>query len=429
MIDINRIRNNPDQIQKAAKDKRVDVDVHHVLEIDAKYRELALSVQKLREERNKHTESMKGRKPTEEEIAKGKEIKERMEKEEKAMHAVFEELQEWLLKIPNPAKPDVPFGKDDSENVVMKKYKEPTEFTFIPKDHLELGESLDIIDVKTAAKVSGARFSYLKNEGALLEFALKQLAFEVLIKEGFIPVIPPVLIKKQIMDDLGYTAMGEDENIFYLDKDELYLVGTSEQSVVPIYTDEVLKKEELPKRYVSYSTCFRREAGSYGKDTKGIFRVHQFNKVEMVSFVEEGKDDEEHEFLLSLEEKFFQLLEIPYQVLQICTGDLGFNAARKYDIEAWIPSQNKYREVTSTSTVTDFQSRRLNMKYQDADGEKKYMSVLNGTAFSMNRPIIAILENYQQEDGSVIIPEVLRKYIGKDRITSKRHSAHDAESI
>lgn len=418
MLDIQIIRDNPDHIQKAAKDKRVDVDVHHVLEIDTKYRELALSVQKLREERNRHTESIKGRKPTEEEITKGKEIKERMEKEEKAMDAVSAELQEWLLKIPNPAKPDVPFGKDDSENVVMKKYKEPTAFTFTPKDHLELGETLDIIDVKNAAKVAGARFSYLKNEGALLELALKQLAFEVLIKEGFTPVIPPVLIKKQIMDDLGYTAMGEDENIFYLDKDEMYLVGTSEQSVVPIHKDDVLKKEDLPKRYVSYSTCFRREAGSYGKDTKGIFRVHQFNKVEMVSFVEEGKDDEEHEYMLSLEEKFFQMLEIPYQVIRICTGDLGFNAARKYDIEAWIPSQNKYREVTSTSTVTDFQSRRLNMKYQDGN-EKKYLSVLNGTAFSMNRPIIAILENYQQEDGSVVIPEVLRKYIGKDKITRK----------
>lgn len=419
MLDIQIIRDNPDHIQKAAKDKRVDVDVHHVLEIDTKYRELALSVQKLREERNRHTESIKGRKPTEEEITKGKEIKERMEKEEKAMDAVSAELQEWLLKIPNPAKPDVPFGKDDSENVVMKKYKEPTAFTFTPKDHLELGETLDIIDVKNAAKVAGARFSYLKNEGALLELALKQLAFEVLIKEGFTPVIPPVLIKKQIMDDLGYTAMGEDENIFYLDKDEMYLVGTSEQSVVPIHKDDVLKKEDLPKRYVSYSTCFRREAGSYGKDTKGIFRVHQFNKVEMVSFVEEGKDDEEHEYMLSLEEKFFQMLEIPYQVIRICTGDLGFNAARKYDIEAWIPSQNKYREVTSTSTVTDFQSRRLNMKYQDGN-EKKYLSVLNGTAFSMNRPIIAILENYQQEDGSVVIPEVLRKYIGKDKITKKK---------
>jgi seryl-tRNA synthetase len=246
---------------------------------------------------------------------------------------------------------------DERGNEVIKKVGKPKKFEFTPKDHLELGEALDIIDVKRAAKVSGARFYYLKNEGALLEFALKQFAFEVLIKEGFIPTIPPVLVNKQIMDDLGYTTMGEDENIFSIDKDGLYLVGTSEQSIVPIYKDEVLKKEELPKRFVGFSSCFRREAGSYGKDTRGILRVHQFDKVEMVSFVEEGKDDEEHKYLLSLEEKLFGALEIPYQVISICTGDLGFNAARKYDLEAWLPSQNKYREVTSTSTVTDFQSR------------------------------------------------------------------------
>ncbi len=412
MLDINIIRNNPGKIQQAAKAKRVDIDAQHILEIDAKYRELAQAVQKLREERNKFTESLKGKKPSAEQIQEGREFKEKLEKEEHAMDAVYKELQEWLLKIPNPAKDDVKIGKDENENEVIRKHKEPTKFSFTPKDHLELGEALDIIDVKTAAKVSGSRFGYLKNEGVLLEFALKQLAFELLLKEGFIPILPPVLIKKEIMDELGYTAMGEDENIFFLDKDNLYLVGTSEQSIVPMHKDAVLKKEELPKRYVGFSTCFRREAGSYGKDTKGIFRVHQFDKVEMVSFVAEGEDDKEHEYLLSLEERFFQMLNIPYQVVAICTGDLGFNAARKYDIEAWIPSQNKYREVTSVSTVTDFQSRRLNMRYQDGS-EKKYLNVLNGTAFSMFRPIIAILENYQREDGSVVVPDVLQKWVGK----------------
>src|SRR5664279_143158 len=220
------------------------------------------------------------------------------------------------------------------------------------------------------------------------------------------------------MEGLGYTAMGEEENIFSLEKDDFYLVGTAEQSIVPLHMNDVLKKEELPKRYVGFSTAFRREAGTYGKDTRGIFRVHQFDKTEMVSFVAEGEDDREHEYLLSLEEKFMKLLDIPYQVVKVCTGDLGFNAARKYDIEAWIPTQNKYREMTSTSTVTDFQSRRLNMKYQDGD-QKKYLQVLNGTAFS-TRPLVAIIENYQQEDGSVKVPEVLRKYIGKDVITPSK---------
>jgi seryl-tRNA synthetase len=313
----------------------------------------------------------------------------------------------------------VKVGKDESENEVIKKYKEPTKFDFTPKDHLALGEALGIIDVKQAARVSGARFNYLIGDGALLESALRQFAFDMLIKEGFIPVIPPVLIKKDIMEGLGYTAMGEAENIFTLDKDDLYLVGTSEQSVVPLHMNDVLQKEDLPRRYVSYSSCFRREAGSYGKDTRGIWRVHQFNKVEMVSFVAEGDDDREHQYLLELEEKFFQALEIPYQILGICTGDLGFNAARKYDIEAWLPSQQKYGEVTSASTVTDFQSRRLNMKYQDGT-ERKFLQVLNGTACAMSRTPVAVLENYQQEDGSVIIPEVLRKYMGKDSIKPRK---------
>lgn len=414
MLDIVRIRSHPKEIQEAAHAKGVVIDIAHVLEIDAKHTQLVRTVQRLREERNEHVALIKG-KPTPSQIEKGKAIKEEIEKQEHALNAVSEELKEWLLKIPNPAKPDVLIGKDESENEVIKTYKSPTKFDFPLRDHIELGEKLDIIDVKKAAEVSGARFDYLKNEGALLEFALKQLAIEMLIAEGFTPVIPPVLIRKEIMDALGYTAMGEAENIFSIDRDNLYLVGTSEQSLVPLHMDSLLRKEDLPKRYVGFSTCFRREAGTYGKDAKGIFRVHQFDKVEMVSFVEEGDDDREHEYMLSLEEKFFRMLDIPYQIVRICTGDLGFNAARKYDLEAWIPSQEKYREMTSTSTVTDFQSRRLNIRYLDGV-DKKFVNVLNGTACSMNRPIIAILENYQQKNGSVIIPHVLRKYIGKDSI-------------
>ncbi len=414
MLDIKFIRENPELIKKAAKDKKVDVDIDRVIELDQKKRELQTSLQNLQQERNVHAKSITG-KPTDEQIAAGKKIKEEMENVEKDFKTAESDLSDLLLQIPNPAKPDVKVGKDDTENEIIRTWKEPTKFTFTPKDHLDLGEALGILDVKNASVVAGTRFGYLKSDGVLLEFALKQLAFETLIKEGFIPVIPPVLIKKEIMEGLGYTAMGEAENIYSIAQDDLYLVGTSEQSIVPLHMNDTLKASDLPLRYVGFSTCFRRESGSYGKDTKGIFRVHQFDKVEMVSFVAEGEDDKEHEYLLSLEEKFFQMLEIPYQVVRICTGDLGFNAARKYDIEAWMPSQNRYREVTSTSTVTDFQSRRLNMKYQDGN-EKKYLNVLNGTAFSMNRPIIAILENYQQEDGSVKVPEVLQKYIGKEII-------------
>lgn len=410
MFDIKVLRDNPEKIKEAAKAKGVELDVDHILEIDERQRELSQVVQILREDRNKAAK--------ERDIEKGKEIKAQLDTEEAALKAVDEELSMWLNKIPNPSKDDVKVGKNDTENDVIKKYKEPTSLPFTPKDHLELGEKLDIIDVEQAAKVSGARFYYLKNEGALLELALVNYAMETLVKEGFTPVIPPVLIKRETMAGLGYMENGGEEDMFRLADDDMFLVGTAEQSLVPMHMDSIMTGE-MPKRYVGYSPAFRREAGSYGKDTKGILRVHQFDKVEMVTFVEEGKDDEEHEYLLSLEEKFFQELAIPYQVIKMCTGDLGFPAARKYDIEAWIPSQGKYREVTSVSTVTDFQSRRLNIRYEK-EGKKYYANILNGTAFAIGRTLIAILENYQQEDGSVVIPEVLRKYIGKDIITPQK---------
>lgn len=413
MVDIKFIRENPSLVQKAAEAKGIKVSIDHVLEIEAKHRELSVDVQKLREERNRFAK--------EKNIEEGKRVKNELEIKEHALRAVEEELQVWLNKIPNLAKADVKVGKDESENEVVRKYKTPTKFAFPPKDHLVLGEQLDMIDIKSAAKVSGARFNYLKNDGVLLEFALVQLALVTLIKEGFTPVIPPVLIKTDVMKGLGYMENGGDEDMFHIESDGLTLVGTAEHVLVPMHKDDVLNKKDLPKRYVGISSAFRREAGSYGKDTKGILRVHQFDKVEMVSFVPEGEDDTEHEYLLKIEEKLFQQLDIPYQVVKMCTGDLGFPAARKFDIEAWIPSQEKYREVTSVSTVTDFQSRRLNIKYQDG-GEKKYVGILNGTAFAMGRTIIAILENYQQEDGSIIVPEVLQKYIGKEKITAKKIS-------
>ncbi|MEK9176600.1 MAG: serine--tRNA ligase [Patescibacteria group bacterium] len=403
MLDIKLIRENPDKIQKAVTDKGIEIDIAHILEIDSKYRELSLKVQNLREERNKAAKAQN--------IEEGKRIKAELETGEKALRAVEEELNEWLSRIPNPAKEDVKVGRDESANEVLRKSGEPTKFDFTPKDHLVLGEALDIIDVERAAKVSGARFYYLKNEGALLEFALLQFALDTLLPEGFIPVIPPVLIKTEVMKKLGYMENGGDQDMFHLEKDGLTLIGTAEHALVSMHMDETLDRKDLPKRYVGYSPSFRREAGSYGKDTKGILRVHQFDKVEMVSFVVKGEDDREHDFLLSLEEKLFKALGIPYQVVKMCTGDLGFPAARKYDIEAWMPSQNKYREVTSVSTVTDFQSRRLNTKYRTENGTE-YVQILNGTAFSMARPIIAILENFQNEDGSVNIPEALKKYMG-----------------
>ena len=402
MLDIKFIRENPSLVQKSSESKGTPVNIDHLLEIDQKYRQISQEVQALREEKNKYAK--------EQNIEKGRELKEKLEKEEKTLAPLKEELDLELLKIPNPPKKDVKSGKDESENEIVRTVGQKPSFDFTPKDHLDLGVALDIVDVERATKISGSRFYYLKNEGALLEFALRQYAFDLLVSEGFEPILPPLLIRTEVMKALGYMENGGDEDMYIFEKDQLVLVGTSEQSVVPIFKDETLRSDDLPKRFVAFSTCFRREAGSYGKDTKGILRAHQFDKVEMISFVKEGEDDKEHEYLLSLEEKLLAGLKIPYQVVKMCSGDLGFPAARKYDLEGWIPSENKYRELTSTSTTTDFQSRSLNMKYEEKD-ENKYLQVLNGTAFS-TRPIIAILENNQQEDGSVLIPQVLQKYMG-----------------
>ena len=410
MLDIKYIRENPEKVQKAAKEKKVEIDINHILKIDDEFHSLSVQVQTLREERNTNSGSIKG-KPTDEQIKNGQEIKEKIEKLEPAFKAVEEELKEWLLKVPNLAKDDVEFGENDTQNKVIKTVGEPTKFNFTPKDHLALGEKLDIIDVSRASKISGARFYFLKNDGALLEFALRELAFKLLIKEGFIPIIPPTMIKTEVMKGLGYMENGGDEDMYIFEKDGLVLVGTSEQSIVAMHQDDTFEAKDLPKRYVGFSTCFRREAGTYGKDTKGILRAHQFDKTEMVSFVKKGEDDKEHEYLLSLEEKLLQALKLPYQVVKMCTGDLGFPAARKYDIEAWIPAENKYRELTSASTTTDFQARRLNIRYKEQN-KTEFVNILNGTVFS-TRPIVAILENYQNEDGSVNVPEVLQKILGK----------------
>ncbi len=410
MLDINFIRENKEKVKKGVAAKQVDAKlVDEVLKLDEKRRDLIKKVEELRQKRN---EIAKLQKPSED----GKKIKDELQDIEPELKNIEEEFKKIMLQLPNPPADDVKIGKDENENEIIKKWESPTKFDFKPKDHLELGEALGIIDVPRAAKVSGTRFYYLKGAGAVLEFALIQFALKTLSKEGFIPVIPPVLIRKKSMAGMGYLEHGGEENMYVLEEDGLVLVGTSEQSMGPMHMDEVLDGEKLPLRYMGFSSCFRREAGAYGKDTKGIFRVHQFDKVEMFSFTKPEEGDKEHEFLLSLEEKFFQALKIPYQVVKMCSGDLGAPAARKYDIEAWLPGQEKYREVTSTSTCTDFQARRLNIKFKN--GEKPdFVHMLNGTAFALGRTMVAILENYQQKDGTVLIPEVLRDYTGFDKIS------------
>ncbi len=411
MLNLQYIRENPKEIIEKSAAKNITIDIEKILDLDMRFRTKLQEVQGIREERNKAAK--------ERDIEGGKEIKIKLSTLEDELVLLQEELSLLLLEIPNPSKNDVKIGKNDTENDVVKTVGDKREFDFQVKDHLDLGEKLDIIDMERAAKVSGSRFAYLKNDGVRLQFALYQYALEVLVAEGFIPVIPPVIINTEIMRGLGYMENGGEEDMFHLRDNDKVLVGTAEHVLVPMHKNEVLDSKNFPLRYVGISSAFRREAGSYGKDTRGIFRVHQFDKVEMVSYVKSGDDDKEQEFLLELEETLFQGLGIPYQVVKMCTGDLGFPVARKYDIEAWIPSQGKYREVTSVSTVTDFQSRRLNIKYV-AEGEKSYVQVLNGTAFAIGRTIVAILENYQNKDGSVIVPSVLKKYMSQDRILPKK---------
>ncbi|MEX1052575.1 MAG: serine--tRNA ligase [Patescibacteria group bacterium] len=413
MLSIDYIKENKNKVLETFKNKGYPiVNLDKLLLLNDNLKKLSTEVQLLRQDLNAN--SKKGIDEATKEA--NKKIREQIQDKENEIKKYESNLNSILLEIPNIPNDDVPIGTDETQNKVLRTQGVPTKFDFKPKDHLELGESLDIIDVKTASKVSGSRFGYLKNESVILEFALIQFALSKLIKKGFIPIIPPVLINKEITQQLGYWQGGGHEDYYSVLENKTnnqgyYLVGTAEHSMVPMHKDELLSNKLLPLRYVGFSTAFRREAGSYGKDVRGIFRVHQFDKVEMVSYTSSDNDTKEHEFLLSIEEELFQELGIPYQVLQICTGDLGFPIAKKFDINAWIPSQNKYRELTSVSTTTDFQARRLNIKYQDKT-EKKYAHILNGTAFAIGRTIIAILENFQQKDGSVKIPKILHKYTG-----------------
>lgn len=352
---------------------------------------------------------------------KARELRGKIINKKRILLKELREIKEGFFAIPNEIAPDVPKGKDESDNKEVKKRGKILNFNFKTRNYQELGELLDVIDVQTANKVSGTRFGYLKNEAVQLEFALVQLALETLVKEGFIPVVPPVMVKDYMMRGMGYLEHGEEDETYCLKEDKLYLIGTAEQSIGPMHADEILEAKDLPRRYVGFSTCLRREAGTYGKDINGIFRVHQFDKMEMFSFIkpQPKADKKEHDYLLSLEEELVKALEIPYQITQMCAGDLGHPAARKYDLNCWFPVEKRYRETHSTSTTTDYQARRLNIKYREK-GKTDFVHTLNGTAFAIGRMILAILENYQQKDGSVLIPKVLQKYTGFKKISPKK---------
>lgn len=410
MLDINYIRENPEKVKQGVAKKQYDISlVDKVLELDVKRRDLIQKVEELRARRN---ELAKEGKPSEE----GKKIKEELKKLEPDLDQVTSEYKQVITEIPNLPLKDVPEGKDESSNRVVRKWGEPPKFDFEPRDHLGIGEALGIIDVERAAKVSGTRFAYLKGDGALLEFALIQHALKILTAEGFVPVVPPVMVKPDIFRRMARLSQADQNERYYLDQDDLYLVGSAEHTLGPLHMDETIPESKLPIRYLGFSTSFRREAGSYGKDTRGILRVHQFDKLEMETFTIPEDSVKEQDYIVSLQEKLMQSLKIPYQVVVICTGDMAGPDARQIDIESWMPGQNKYRETHTSDLMTDYQARRLNTKVQRKDGKTEFVHMNDATAFAIGRTIIAILENYQQKDGSIIIPEVLRPYLGKDRI-------------
>jgi len=430
MLDIKFIRENPEKVKKAAAAKQQDPKmVDELLVIDKKKRELLGKIEDLRAQRNVVAKAR--------DIKKGKEIKKQLKKLEPELKAVEQKVNDLLIIIPNIIAEDVPEGKDESENVVLRKWGEPKKFDFKPKDHLELGVLLDVIDVKQAAKITGSRFGYLKNEAALLEFALIQYVFRTLTDEKivkfiadkfekgysaktFVPIVPPAMIKPDVYVRMARLDPSQKEERYYLPKDDIYLIGSAEHTLGPLHIDEIVPEDKFPIRYLGFSTAFRREAGTYGKDTRGILRVHQFDKAEMESFTLPENSTKEQNFIVAIQEYLMQGLEIPYQVVMICTGDMGGPNYRQVDIETWLPGQNKYRETHTSDLMTDYQARRLKTKVKRKNGELELAHMNDATAFAIGRTIIAILENYQQEDGSVVIPRVLREYVGKDKILPRR---------
>jgi seryl-tRNA synthetase len=412
MLDIKFIRENPDQVKQGLQAKGFDSGlIDQLLPLDEESRSILAEIESLRAERNKI--AAMGPHAADQ----GRQIKQKLESLDQHYKEKSEQVKTILASLPNIPSADSPIGPDESANVVIRKEGEAPQLTN-PKDHVELAEQYDLIDIQRAVKVAESRFNYLKNQAVLLEFALIRLALDIAQKHGFTPMITPQLVNEDTAAGTGYLSKSQDAeppaggSEVYKTQDNLYLIGTSEMALVAYHKDELLMEKDLPKRYVGFSTCFRREAGSYGKDTQGILRQHQFDKVELVSFVKPEDSDAELEKILGIEEEIMQTLQLPYQVVQIATGDLGFQAAKKFDIEAWMPGQNKYRETHSCSNTTDFQSRRLNIRYKTSEGKNEFVHTLNGTAVAIGRMIIAILENGQQEDGRIMIPKTLQPYTG-----------------
>jgi len=412
MLDINFIRQNLDICKEAAKNKNRRVEWDELLAADSRRRQLIIKIEEQRAKRNKL-----GKLEAEEDRRKARVMKDEMKHSEDELRTVEEKLNTYLLTVPNIPHESVPIGKDSASNVEVRKWGTPPNFSFPVKDHIQLGKDLDLIDFERGTKVAGFRGYFLKNEGAHLELAVLWYAFQKLANRGFTPMIAPSLVRDFTLFGNGQFPWGKDE-VYNLEKDNLYLAGTAEVPITSYFADEILNEEELPKKFVAFSPCFRREAGSYGKDTKGLYRLHQFNKVEQVVIAKNNEKESLAilEELLANAEEVLQDLELPYRVISMCTGDMGEPQVKKYDIETWMPGRSAYGETMSDSFMGDFQARRLKIRYKTKDGKTVFCHTLNNTAIASPRILIAILENYQQKDGSIRVPTVLQPFVGKELI-------------
>ncbi len=416
MLDIKFIRSNPDKVKKALKDRGMDFDLDNLLSIDEKRRKILQEVEELRNKRNTVSQEIGKRKKQGEDasdlISEMKAVGEKIKSLEQELRDTIDKFNALVLEIPNIPHESVPVGEDENDNQVVKRWGDQTEFDFPAKCHWDLGEELGILDFDRAAKITGSRFVIYKGLGALLERALINFMLDLHIKEhGYTEVLPPFIVNETSMTATGQLPKFK-EDLFKLEGWDYYLIPTAEVPVTNIHRDEILKEDDLPVKFVAYTPCFRSEAGSYGRDVRGIIRQHQFNKVELVKLSKPENSYEELESLLLDAEEVLQLLGIPYRVVVLCTGDLGFSAAKTYDIEVWLPGQKRYCEISSCSNFEDFQARRANIKYRPKGSKKsKFVHTLNGSGLAVGRTVVAIMENYQQEDGSIVIPEALRPYM------------------
>jgi len=420
MLDMKYIRENPDKVKAGIKNKKVEIEIDVLLELDKKRRDILGEVEVLKAERNKATnliaELKRNKQNADDAVLKSREIGDRIAGYDEDLRAVEKDIKDIMMTIPNLPHESVPVGKDAEDNIEVRTGGQRREFGFQPKDHIQLTEKLGIMDFKRSSRMSGSGFPLYVGKGATLERALINYMLDYHIKDGYREVMPPILTLPHAMEGTGQLPKLK-EDMYYCEKDDLYLIPTGEVTITNMHREEILHADNLPIYYIGYTPCFRREAGSYGKDTKGLLRVHQFNKVEMVKFVKPENSYDELEDLVKRVEGILGELKIPYRVLLLCTGDLSFGAAKCYDIETWSPAENKYLEASSCSNFVDFQARRMDLRYRpEPKAKPEFLHTLNGSGIATSRLMVSILEHYQNEDGSITVPEVLRKYTGFDVI-------------